>query len=363
MVFGTATPPPPQAVCLANGRRMGKPHPETGCISHCAPLRYLESHHISQLWWSSIVSLSTRNRMVSSVRAKYKFRLQHRLDPCSGAWLPPIPSVSLGMSFAPPEFQVLLRWWLGLPQRQTPREGDTGPRCGDAMDPFGDHAVCCRLKNFYMRQNMVADAVSRVLAGAGVHTDRDLTVAGKERPADLLAHGISSSAPVALDITVVHTLSKFDTGHNNSRVFDAEKEKHEHYDAVCASAGLSFKAFGLSTFCGAGPDAKEIMNTISAKMVSKSGQQEGNFLARAARERIIVACIRGVGAQLRSTFHMEEDDPVPQECAETQCQQTCFGTVRALLYKTSRKCIVHPPTAWNHECNISRFPHSLSLCA
>ena len=113
------------------------------------------------------------------------------------------------------------------------------------MDPFGDHAVCCQPNNFYMRHNMVADAVSRVLAGAGVHTDRDVRVAGNERPADLLAQGNSSSSPVALDITVVHRPSHFDTGRNNRRVSDAEKEKHEHYDAVCASAGLSFKDFVL----------------------------------------------------------------------------------------------------------------------
>ena len=116
---------------------------------------------------------------------------------------------------------------------------------------------------------------------------------------------------------MVHTPSQFDTGRNNSRVSDAEKEKHEHYDAVCDSAGLSFKAFGLSTFGEAGPDANETMNTISSKIVSNSRKQDGNFLASAARERIIVACMRGVGAQLLSTFHMEEDDPVPQEWAET----------------------------------------------
>ena len=29
-----------------------------------------------------------------------------------------------------------------------------------------------------MRHNMVADAVSRVLAGVGIHTDREVTVAG-----------------------------------------------------------------------------------------------------------------------------------------------------------------------------------------
>ena len=68
-------------------------------------------------------------------------------------------------------------------------------------------------EQFYMRHNMVADAVSRVLAGVGIYTDREVTVAGKERPADLLAHGISSSAPVSLDITVVH----FDTWRNNRK--------------------------------------------------------------------------------------------------------------------------------------------------
>jgi len=73
------------------------------------------------------------------------------------------------------------------------------------MDPFGD-------------------VVSRVLAGVGVHTDREVTVAGKERPADPLAHGMWSPAPVALDIPVAHTLSNFDKRRNNSRVSDAEKE-------------------------------------------------------------------------------------------------------------------------------------------
>ena len=89
------------------------------------------------------------------------------------------------------------------------------------MDTFGDHAVCCKLNNFYMRHNIVADAVSRVLARMGVHNDLAVTAAGKERPTDLLAHGSSSSAPVALDITVVNTPSHFDTGRSNSRVSDA----------------------------------------------------------------------------------------------------------------------------------------------
>ena len=73
--------------------------------------------------------------------------------------------------------------------------------------------------------------------------------------------------PLPLHWTIQwYMLSHLDTGRNNSRVSDAEKEKHEHYDAVCASAGLSFKAFGLSTFGGAGPDANEIMNIISSKI-------------------------------------------------------------------------------------------------
>ena len=128
-----------------------------------------------------------------------------------------------------------------------------------------------------MRHNMVADAMWRVLPGVGIHTDMEVTVAGKERPADLLAHGISSSAPVALDITVVHTLLNFDTVRNNSLVSDAEKEKHEHYDAVCATAGLSFKAFGLSTFGGAGPDANEIMNTINSKLFPRAANKKATF--------------------------------------------------------------------------------------
>ena len=59
----------------------------------------------------------------------------------ASSWLAVIPSRGLNLSLDPEEFQVALKWWLGMDTSSQLR----CPYCPDhQLDPFGHHAVTCK---------------------------------------------------------------------------------------------------------------------------------------------------------------------------------------------------------------------------
>jgi hypothetical protein len=175
------------------------------------------------------------------------------------------------------------------------------------IDVYGDHAVTCRRSNFYARHRQVAEALASVLVSCDVCIEKEVAVSGAERPADILARRLDGGRSTAIDITVVHPLTSFDSAQGGDRIEEAEKAKHRHYDTLCTQAGLAFNAFGVSTLGGAGPDACRILKLINSHIMQKFGTKEGMQLCRQAHERIIVACMRAVGAQLLQFSGMSEE--------------------------------------------------------
>jgi len=139
-------------------------------------------------------------------------------DELTGAWLTPVPCPELGLTFCPPEFQYLLKRRLGLPLIQSPLPIHICTKCWDTMDVFGDHAVTCRKNHLHMRHQLVADALAKVLVSAWYRIDMEVAICGKERPADILIHHIDGRKPVAVDITVVHPLLRFDEASMANRI-------------------------------------------------------------------------------------------------------------------------------------------------
>ena len=92
-------------------------------------------------------------------------------------------------------------------------------RCGEMMDVYGDHAMCCPRASFVARHQWLADGLARVAALSGAHVQREVAVAGLLRPADLLISGWGPRA-VAVDVTIRRGLAKFDTRETGS------KERH-----------------------------------------------------------------------------------------------------------------------------------------
>ena len=126
---------------------------------------------------------------------------------------------------------------------------------------------------------------------------RVVPINGKERLADILAHRLQGSPPLAIDVTIVHPIAT-SCDHLQNRVSSAELYKHRHYDKLCHDAGFAFNACGFSTFGGAAPDAQIVMRKIKQRIAEIHGKAEGDALGDQATERIIVSVMRGVAAQL-----------------------------------------------------------------
>ena len=70
-----------------------------------------------------------------------KARLLSESAPHAAAWLSVVPSIELGLHLEPNEYQVAVRWWLGLDTSGTAM----CPFCpGVGLDPLGHHCVTCR---------------------------------------------------------------------------------------------------------------------------------------------------------------------------------------------------------------------------
>ena len=54
----------------------------------------------------------------------------------------------------PSEFQVAIKWWLGIPVAH----GQSCSQCNAALDAFGHHALCCKLEgDVISRHNRLRD--------------------------------------------------------------------------------------------------------------------------------------------------------------------------------------------------------------
>ena len=62
-------------------------------------------------------------------------------SPHASAWLSVTPSPSMSLHLEPSEFQVTIKWWLGIPVAQS----QSCSQCNAALDAYGHHALCCKL--------------------------------------------------------------------------------------------------------------------------------------------------------------------------------------------------------------------------
>ena len=72
-------------------------------------------------------------------------RIEHAFSlfssPHAASWVSVIPSEGLGLHLQPSEFQVAIKWWLGLDTSC----GSICPLCpGRVLNPLGHHALACK---------------------------------------------------------------------------------------------------------------------------------------------------------------------------------------------------------------------------
>ena len=106
----------------------------------------LENHQFDQLLFQSSPANYARLLSVSSRHA-------------AASWLSVIPSVGLNLHLEPDEFQIALKWWLGM----DPSLGLCCPYCPEhQLDHLGHHAVTCKGgRDVVLRHNSLRDVFSQ----------------------------------------------------------------------------------------------------------------------------------------------------------------------------------------------------------
>ena len=128
----------------------------------------------------------------------------------ASSWLAVIPSRGLNLCMEPEEFEVAVKWWLGMdtsPQQRC-------PHCHDhQLDPLGHHAVTCKGGgDAVIRHNALRDVFAQFCHRArlggqlevGYGSGGDVS---NSRPADFLVPNWTLGKPAAFDLTVVSPLN------------------------------------------------------------------------------------------------------------------------------------------------------------
>ena len=163
----------------------------------------------------SIKSSNVKQKMLSSKLDDFQFqglfnmssvadraRLLSISAPHFSSWLSVVPSEGHGLHFEPNQYNVALKWWLGLDTSC----GSSCSLCPDSiLDPLGHHASTCkRGGDAVHRHNLLRDVFAgscrlahlgvKVEVGNNLTQDHDHT-----RPADVLIHNWSLGKPAAFD--------------------------------------------------------------------------------------------------------------------------------------------------------------------
>ena len=98
------------------------------------------------------------NQLFNSSSLADRARLLSISSPHASSWLSVVPSEGLGLHLNPDQFQVAIKWWLGLDTSG----GSLCSLCPDAvLDPLGHHASTCkRGGDVVFRHNTLCDVVA-----------------------------------------------------------------------------------------------------------------------------------------------------------------------------------------------------------
>jgi ubiquitin carboxyl-terminal hydrolase 44/49 len=231
------------------------------------------SHEFDDLCGTSHVqrrlSDEQHQAMLARLKARANTRTQNLLLACTMAhasdWLlaPPIPG--LGLSLRSENFRAALKFRLGLPLfepgLQCPATSKAGVVCGEELDVFGDHALCCHFGTSRLfRHNHVRDILGHSAKAAGLSAvvieKKNQITGSKKKPGDITVQqyhrGFSSTA---FDVTVAHPLQKkhidVALGEAGVAAQEAHDRKLQKALSECKEEGLEFVPLAWESTGGA----------------------------------------------------------------------------------------------------------------
>ena len=226
---------------------------------------------IHQKVLSGLIQTQHFHILLESSSPANRARLLSVAAPHASSWLSVVPSPGLGLHLESNEFQMAIRWWLGL---------DTSgrsmcPFCPDtALDPLGHHAVTCRHGgDVVTRHNRLRDEVFDLCRRAhlsvsverGHGLTRDLS---HTRPADILIAGWDRGKPAALDLTITSPLCSVILGESchqaGAAALAAETRKLHSNGPKCQELGWSCIPLAVETYGNWGKQAHDTFSRLAS---------------------------------------------------------------------------------------------------
>ena len=223
----------------------------------------LENHHFDQLLLQSSPANCACLLSVSSCHA--------------ASWLSVIHSVGLNLHFEPDEFQIALKWWLGMDTSL----GSCCPYCPyHQLDPLGHHAVTCKGGgDVVLCHNSLRDAFSQFChqaclggqleVGCGLGADKS-----HSRPADILVKNWIIGKAAAFDLTVTSPLNRTTLTEagvaRGSAAMAVEVRKHMHGVNDCKCAELEWVSIPLAveSYSCWGAEAQSTIPRLASHLAS-----------------------------------------------------------------------------------------------
>ena len=248
-------------------------------------LELVQNSHLSQKVLSSKLEDQQFNNLFQSATLTDRARLLSISSPHASAWLSVTPSPRLNLHLDPAEFQVALKWWLGIPVVQ----GQSCPHCPSfALDDFGHHALSCKHGgDVVLRHNKLRDIFSDFCQRACLGPCLEMGCGAgftntQSRPADVLVPNWDLGKPAAFDLSVTSTLhssvlleASVTAG---SAALAAENRKHNSNDRKCEELGWVCIPLVVETYGCWGAAAVAAFSKLAGRLSTRLNQPKSRTI-------------------------------------------------------------------------------------
>ena len=137
---------------------------------------------------------------------------------------------------------------------------------------------------------------------AGVQARKEQGAGDGSRPGDVFFPRFSGDGPLAVDITVRHTLAPSNPVAAGSRLaawFDRQaEEKSRKYAPACGRLGWRFSAFVVDCYGAVGPDALRLMQELVHSVQGQRSRHQWREIEASTWQGLGVTVANEIGQQL-----------------------------------------------------------------
>ena len=221
--------------------------------------------------------------------------------PQSGAWLatPPVPA--LGLHLSPSEFQISVKYRLGIAVYEDERKC---PYCRSGiLDVFGDKVVICHGRGDAISRH---DRVRDRIASAGSAANLSPVIEKRNLIAENSSSGdifLPSGRPAVLDVTVTSPLQPNNTTHAAEKfsyaIEAAEEQKYAQHENSCSGQGILFVPLAVESLGVLSVTLKKTLKRIALIADSRNYQSQGQAIAfDRLTQSVSVVIVRGSATML-----------------------------------------------------------------